>query len=494
MSLQSRGRPRKSVALSVNESIDSSVQESQSPRPRGRPKKDVAHSVNESLQGSQSLSERHDEGENSNSIFDSELVLLSPTNNEAISDLVSGKRIRKPRVVFDPFEMNQPKKDNRGRRKGPKHNVNEAINQADRNIWKEFIDKISKEVNNLLREMHYQETFTQSSYGKITDMRSLDNKIISAKLAIINTLKEIQAKNQDHIRWPELQSTNESSSVDVENIFCSLCQGEATDDNDILLCDRINCYRAYHQNCLDPPIKAANIDPKMDWFCWQCECFDTSLDIIGEKTGVEGLTIEDVFPEVQINDFSENLLSNLEFMEDEDEEDEDYDPSVEGNDEVFESDEEDQEDKDNLASNENSKISNKNNELNEDGNDDDDDDDDDEEDSEGSDDEEGSSEEDIDNDELQGLLADADLDINIVELSRSGRKLRSQKQPEEFIQLEGEKDIGKSIARIIRGVYHIGKIVKFTPSTESTEENIDGIWTISFDDITEEELTQEEIR
>lgn len=480
MSHRPRGRPRKSVILSANESMDSSVQESQSPRPRGRPKKDVTHSANKSVQGSQSLSERHDEDENTNIISDSDLFLLSPTKNESISDLVSGKRIRKPRVVFDPFEMNQPKKENRGRRKGFKHNVNEAANQADRNIWKEYIDKISKEVNNLLREMHYQETFTQSSYGKITDMRSLDNKIISAKLAIINILKDIQAKNQDHIRWPELQSTNDSTSVDVENIFCSLCQGEATDDNDILLCDRINCYRAYHQNCLDPPIKAANIDPKMDWFCWQCECFDTSLDIIGEKTGVEALTIEEVFPEVQINDFNDKLMSNLEFMDDEDEEDEDYDPSVEGNDEIFESYEE--EDHDDI-------INNDNNELDEDGNsgDEDEDDSDDE-------DAEESSEEDIDNDELQGLLADADLDLNIVELSRSGRKLRSQKQPEEFIQLEGEGDIGKSIARIIRGVYHIGKIVKFAPFTESTAENIDGTWTITFDDIAEEELNQEEIK
>jgi hypothetical protein len=70
---------------------------------------------------------------------------------------------------------------------------------------------------------------------------------------------------------------------DVDGILCSYCNGEEYDGNDILFCDRVGCCRAYHQNCLNPPLDVANIDPDQDWFCWQCECMDDCLDIIGER-------------------------------------------------------------------------------------------------------------------------------------------------------------------------------------------------------------------
>ena len=38
-------------------------------------------------------------------------------------------------------------------------------------------------------------------------------------------------------------------------MFCAAChEHESTDDNDIVLCDG-DCRRAYHLNCLNPPLR-----------------------------------------------------------------------------------------------------------------------------------------------------------------------------------------------------------------------------------------------
>lgn len=42
--------------------------------------------------------------------------------------------------------------------------------------------------------------------------------------------------------------------------------------------------RAYHQNCLSPPIKPeAFPGEEEDWFCWQCECLADCLEMLEEE-------------------------------------------------------------------------------------------------------------------------------------------------------------------------------------------------------------------
>ena len=37
-------------------------------------------------------------------------------------------------------------------------------------------------------------------------------------------------------------------------VVCSLCGTDDVVGNDVLLCDRSGCCRAYHQQCLNPPV------------------------------------------------------------------------------------------------------------------------------------------------------------------------------------------------------------------------------------------------
>ncbi len=40
---------------------------------------------------------------------------------------------------------------------------------------------------------------------------------------------------------------SEAGSIDVEDVGCSICQVlESTEDNDVVICDRFGCFRAFH--------------------------------------------------------------------------------------------------------------------------------------------------------------------------------------------------------------------------------------------------------
>lgn len=53
----------------------------------------------------------------------------------------------------------------------------------------------------------------------------------------------------------------DTGELDAEDVFCSKCgDAEATDDNDILLCDGF-CERAFHQRCVVPHVREEDIPP-----------------------------------------------------------------------------------------------------------------------------------------------------------------------------------------------------------------------------------------
>jgi len=59
-----------------------------------------------------------------------------------------------------------------------------------------------------------------------------------------------------------------SPNTDALEAVCCICgSGEATDDNDLALCDR--CNRGFHQRCHTPPIVSFG-GPDEDWFCGEC--------------------------------------------------------------------------------------------------------------------------------------------------------------------------------------------------------------------------------
>ena len=72
------------------------------------------------------------------------------------------------------------------------------------------------------------------------------------------------------------------TSISLDDLRCSQCQGhDASDDNDMLLCDGIGCYRSYHMQCLEPKVVVDDVEKDgvedKDWFCPLCTAHATLI-------------------------------------------------------------------------------------------------------------------------------------------------------------------------------------------------------------------------
>lgn len=65
---------------------------------------------------------------------------------------------------------------------------------------------------------------------------------------------------------------DDSSGVSLTNLQCCICKaGDASDDNDLILCDGEDCHRAFHMNCIHPAVSASEVENEdEDWFCPLC--------------------------------------------------------------------------------------------------------------------------------------------------------------------------------------------------------------------------------
>lgn len=202
------------------------------------------------------------------------------------SGVVEGKRSRKPKVRYLPedYTMRKP----RPRKTLPNQNRNQAI-AGSVNKWAIYYNVIKKAVSLIVREQHCLEVRALTRPSSTEEVSPEDKKsflkIVAAKKTIVATLDAIVHENSGDKVWPQLSVADEDDMVDVNDILCSRCGGEEEDGNDILFCDHKDCCRAYHQKCLDPPLDADKLESEKDWFCWQCECLDDCLDLIGEKLG-----------------------------------------------------------------------------------------------------------------------------------------------------------------------------------------------------------------
>ena len=74
---------------------------------------------------------------------------------------------------------------------------------------------------------------------------------------------------KSHAKHHHNHGDDDDSGISLDDLQCCIClQSDATDDNDLLLCDGCGCYRAYHQACVSPVV--ANVDDDDDWFCPIC--------------------------------------------------------------------------------------------------------------------------------------------------------------------------------------------------------------------------------
>ncbi|CAB9510706.1 PHD-finger [Seminavis robusta] len=86
----------------------------------------------------------------------------------------------------------------------------------------------------------------------------------SAKKKQAATTKTAKAKADDE---------SDSSGVSLDDLKCCICLiGDASDENDLLMCDMQGCFRAFHMGCLEPRVTLDEVESKKDedWFCPLC--------------------------------------------------------------------------------------------------------------------------------------------------------------------------------------------------------------------------------
>lgn len=163
---------------------------------------------------------------------------------------------------------------------------------------------------------------------------------------------------------------DDDSGISLDDLKCCICfRGEATDENDLLMCDGVGCFRAYHMHCLSPIMTPEKAEAEDDWFCPICTALAKLVaEVQSEYTGDEwhndedgSITswdhVDDVFPEAekecemtmkwknnQIDEETKKYLTsmfgddnetgfeveedepNLEMFGEDDDEDDDFDP------------------------------------------------------------------------------------------------------------------------------------------------------------------------
>lgn len=81
---------------------------------------------------------------------------------------------------------------------------------------------------------------------------------------------------------PKSASNDDDSGVSLDDLRCCVCHtNEATDENDLIMCDGAGCYRAYHMKCIKPEVKASDLENEHDdWFCPICESLAKHLLLV----------------------------------------------------------------------------------------------------------------------------------------------------------------------------------------------------------------------
>ena len=220
------------------------------------------------------------------------------------------------------------------------------------NRWDDYNRKISKFLAVLRRETHFVDVMTQSKREKVLSkaVTSVDEvgfclkRIEKAKYGILETFRQLSEENQSDTVWAVLGADGDDDGlIDISTVMCSRCGKDAEDGNDMLFCDHTGCCRAYHQNCLDPPISVSESlnDPNSDWFCWQCETLDDNLESICQWLEKDVENWQELFPELQTTTGDCSSVIVTEVVESSDDDDGDYCEEVkkdEGDDDEEEND------------------------------------------------------------------------------------------------------------------------------------------------------------
>ena len=121
-----------------------------------------------------------------------------------------------------------------------------------------------------------KEDFRANGLKKNTNNEKTNGKKKSGKVTMMigDKSKDISGANND---------SDSSSGVSLDDAKCCICLiGDATDENDLLLCDGLGCCRAYHMECLEPIVSLEELEGKdnEDWFCPLCSSLANCMHTI----------------------------------------------------------------------------------------------------------------------------------------------------------------------------------------------------------------------
>jgi len=172
--------------------------------------------------------------------------------------------------------------------------------------WYRYKSKVSGLARAIAKDQHTIDSYeakqgaSKNAIVPKEEVNKCKDRIIANKKAILSLFDELESEHSDHHRWPQMKrGDDDDSGVNVEDIMCSLCNKPDEAGNDIVLCDRTGCLRAYHQNCLDPPLALDEGDEDATWFCRQCACIDDCFDLVDEVLGTNCSDYKELFSELR---------------------------------------------------------------------------------------------------------------------------------------------------------------------------------------------------
>lgn len=194
-----------------------------------------------------------------------------------------------------------------------------------------FLNIITREQN--LIDAYSADGWKGQSLEKIRpeqELKRAETQILQSKLKIRQELQQLHNLS--------LEGSIQDSAFDsdgqifCDDIFCAICKSkEVYPENDIILCDGA-CNRAFHQFCLDPPLRTEDIPPGDDgWLCPACDSKFDCLDAINDNFGTDFKmedNWEEVFAEAENDNVGDNLIGSQAEWPSEDSEDDDYNPGT----------------------------------------------------------------------------------------------------------------------------------------------------------------------
>jgi hypothetical protein len=162
---------------------------------------------------------------------------------------------------------------------------------APNSFWGQTYTLVKRLVGDIARLHHFVTVASTQSQSDVVvlvdDLQRNLNRLRKRKLEVREALLALCEHNRSHKRYSQLDEDDEEGMVELGEIYCSKCGGPDTETNDIYICDRKGCCRAYHAACLDPPLNPSDIStkPEEDWFCWECRCLADCLVVLNEAIG-----------------------------------------------------------------------------------------------------------------------------------------------------------------------------------------------------------------